>query len=521
MLLLLGWVGAACSFAQGVDLADRYPARLDASKTPRGYEWTCDSGDVWSLSSFSYKLGEQLELTLGPAIVVFGKHDTSVLWAAVIPDGPGKLKAPGPGDNDTVAHVWLRFHPSRVGELFPPETVRGPGPADRRWEGERVATWKMRGSWQANGLPMVPTKEAIVLDLDTPKRVRRFFTIDIAAEKVEYVAKFEPEALPVLEKVDRETALEVFDDTWQAFDREYAMFVVKPDVDWARLREIYRPRAAAAKTSYEVAALVSEMLAHLEDLHAWVRAGGEYVPGYNRPRPLNANWAVLKAAVPDLLETKQDLAWGRTTDNIGYINVYRLGYGRLANAFDEVLDNLSGTWALILDLRFNGGGDEMLARKVAGRFLDKQRVYSLNQYRSGPKHTDLGPKLERVCQPRGPWRYESPVIVLIGQRTMSSAESFALMLAQAPQATTMGDRTAGSSANPRAVKLPAKVVVNLPRWLDMDPDGKPIDKVGITPGVRVEADPEAFTETSDPVLDAALKHLRKQPESDRKPGKRE
>jgi len=520
MPLLLGWVGAACSLAQGIDLAGKYPAKLDTSKTPRGYEWTCDNDDVWSLSSFSYTLGEQLELTLGPSIVVFGKHDTSVLWAAVIPEKPGKLRAPGPGDNDAVAHVWLRFHPSHVGELFPPDTVRGPGPADRRWQGERIAAWKMRGSWQAGGLPMVPTREAIVLDLDTPKRARRFFTIDTAAGKVEYVAAFESRALPESEKIDRETALKVFDEVWEAFDREYAMFTIKPDVDWRKLRETYRPRATAAKTSYEVAAVVSEMLAHLEDLHAWVRVGGEYVLGYNRLRPLNANWEALKAAVPDLEETKQDLAWGRTADNIGYINVYRLGYGRLAKAFDEVLEKLSDTWALIIDLRFNGGGDEMLARKVAGRFLDQKRIYSLNQYRSGPKHTDLGPKLERVCEPRGPWRYESPVIVLIGQKTMSSAESFALMLAQAPQVTTMGDRTAGSSANPRAVKLPAKIIVNLPRWLDMDPDGKPIDKVGITPDLRVEAEPEAFTEMSDPVLDAALKHLQKQPESERKPGKR-
>jgi carboxyl-terminal processing protease len=520
-LVLLGWVGAACSLAQGIDLASKYPAKLDASKTPRGHEWTCDSSDVWSLNAFSYKLGEQLELTLGPSIVVFGKHDTSVLWAAVIPDQPGKLKAPGAGNGNAVAHVWLRFHPSRVGELFPPETVRGPGPADRRWQGERIAAWKMRGSWQAGGLPMVPTKEAIVLDLDTSKRVRRFFTIDAAANKLEYVARFEPEALPELEKIDRETALKAFDQVWEAFDREYAMFVIKPAVDWSRLRETYRPRASTAKTSYEVAAVVSEMLAHLEDLHAWVRVGGEYVPGYNRPRPLNANWDALKAAVPDLKETKQDLAWGRTADNIGYINVYRLGYGRLAKAFDEVLENLSDTWALIIDLRFNGGGDEMLARKVAGRFLDKKRVYSLNQYRSGPKHSDLGPRLERVCEPRGPWRYESPVIVLIGQRTMSSAESFALMLAQAPQVTTMGDRTAGSSANPRAVKLPAEIVVNLPRWLDMDPDGKPIDNVGVMPDVPIEAGPEVFTGTSDPVLDAALKRLRQQPTSERKPGKRE
>ena len=77
--------------------------------------------------------------------------------------------------------------------------------------------------------------------------------------------------------------------------------------------------------------------------------------------------------------------------------------------FDQVLDSLGDTWGLVIDLRFNGGGDELLARDIAGRFVDQQRVYSMNQYRSGPAHTDLGPKLERAFTPRGPWRYASPV----------------------------------------------------------------------------------------------------------------
>ena len=64
---------------------------------------------------------------------------------------------------------------------------------------------------------------------------------------------------------------------------------------------------------------------------------------------------------------------------------------------------------LILDLRFNGGGDEGLAQKMAGRFLDRERVYSLNQYRSGFEHDMLGDKLKRVCAPRGPWTYRAPV----------------------------------------------------------------------------------------------------------------
>ena len=92
---------------------------------------------------------------------------------------------------------------------------------------------------------------------------------------------------------------------------------------------------------------------------------------------------------------------------------------------------------------------------------------------------------------------------------MSSAESLVHMLACCPQVVTMGDRTAGSSGNPRVVDAGAGITVSLPRWLDLSPDGKPLDTVGIQPQIRIPARLEDFTDEKDPVLQAALEHLRK------------
>jgi len=512
--------GAAVVRGQGVNLAEIYPAELEPAEVPRGYEWTCGPSDVWSLRMFSYALGEQLMLDFGPSTVVFGRHGTSVLWAVVFPEKPGRVQSVVSEEGEAVAHVWLRFHPSLVAELFPPETVRGRGPGEKLWRARRVCYWKLNGSWQVGGQPRVPRKDALTFDLDTVAGKRRFFAVETAAGQAHYIQGFEARGLPALEKVKSKTALEVFDRVWEAFDREYAMFAIKPDVDWRELRETCRPKAAAAKTNYELAAIVAEMLAHLEDLHAGVRVGNEFVPGYTRARPANANWYTLKRVITDLHRTQQDLAWGRTADGIGYINIYRLGSRELPAKFDEVLETLADTWALIIDLRFNGGGDEKLGQRVAGRFLEKKCVYSLSQYRDGAKHTDLSRKHERVCEPRGPWRYESPVMVLLGQKTMSSAESFALMLAQTPQVTTMGDRTAGSSGNPRPLELPGNIFVSLPRWIDMDPSGKPIDAVGIMPQIKIDVKPEDLAAMRDPVLEAAFRQLRQQPEDQRRPGKR-
>ncbi|MCE2436262.1 MAG: hypothetical protein J4F29_25615, partial [Candidatus Latescibacteria bacterium] len=40
------------------------------------------------------------------------------------------------------------------------------------------------------------------------------------------------------------------------------------------------------------------------------------------------------------------------------------------------IDELSPDDTLILDIRFNSGGDERLARKIAGRFVERSVVYA-------------------------------------------------------------------------------------------------------------------------------------------------
>jgi len=346
------------------------------------------------------------------------------------------------------------------------------------------------------------------LDLETREGPRRFFfSRDTDTATIEYMDGFRTHSVPASKPVDAKTSLAAFDKVWNAFDQKYAMFVVKPQLDWAKLRDAYRPRAAAAKDNYELGAVVSEMLDHLEDLHVFVEVDGEFVAGYNRPRLLNANPKALPGLIGEITATNHDLNWGRTGDGIGYINIYRLSDDALPETFDDVLGQMADTKGLIIDLRFNGGGSEPLGCQIAGRLLDRPRVYSLSQFRNGPKHTDLTEKFERKCGPAGPWHYLGPVVVLQGQKTMSSAESFALALAQCPQVKTLGDRTAGSSGNPTSVDAGAGIVVKVPQWIDMDPQGKPIDAAGVSPAVKIEAKAEAFHGEEDPVLAAALANL--------------
>lgn len=498
----------------GENLSSVYDGNLDREEGDPAIDWTVGPEDVWRLSSFKYELKGRLELEFGASNVVIAKHEgpddkNSAIWAALFPDEPAEITSSEPGHSDSAKAIFLRFHPSLVGELFPPKTVDGHGDASWLVWAKQQFGHKINGSLQRNNLPVVPENSWMVFDIDAVEGDRHFYFVNTKDKTVKYEPAFTGRTVPVVEAGEPlgDEGVETFRAAWEVFDRDYPMFGVKPDVDWKKLYDQYEPLAAQATSDYELAGVIGLLVSHLKDLHVWVKQGKAWIPTYNRARLSNANWKYVQGSLESFTE-RPTLAFGRIGTK-GYINIWGLSNQRVSDDFDAALDELDDSTGLIIDLRFNGGGDETLGQRIAGRFLKKKAVYSQNQYRDGKRHKDLGKKLDRTCLARGPWRYTAPVVVLQGERTMSSAESLVLMLAQAKNVTTMGDRTAGSSANPKQVKVGRGIVVNVPRWLDMTPEGEPIDGVGVQPDEFIDAVNVADFSSGDPVFDAAAAFLKK------------
>ncbi|MDP8244031.1 MAG: S41 family peptidase [Candidatus Hinthialibacter antarcticus] len=109
----------------------------------------------------------------------------------------------------------------------------------------------------------------------------------------------------------------------------------------------------------------------------------------------------------------------------------------------------------------------------------------------------------------GEWQYDKPVIVLIGQRCMSSNEAFVKMMGECPNVTLMGEATRGSSGNPKMLDLPMGIQVSVPQWIDYRADGKPLEGNGVEPDVEFIVDGNEYNSDKDSLLDAALERLRK------------
>jgi hypothetical protein len=509
VLVLLGF--AAASRAD-VDLLQRYPTQLitgdPAPENARPWEFT--PADVFRVSRFSFAVSNELTLELGVAELGIGHCADGAVWAVVLPRASGTLSR-GVGDQTPVAHVWFRFHPGQINRLFPPETVSAGSATNLFARIRTIANAKFNGSWHAGAKALIPNPPDVTLDLDTSTSTRRFFVVDTEAKTMKYIAAFEDRAVRQPAPFSAELAAEGFDKLWQAFDEEYAMFILRPELDWSKLREQYRPKALACTTTEEFAAVCADVLKPLRDLHVWMTVGGANVPVFNRPRRANSNPSAHRVLLGEL-HRQGRVQWVVTEDKIGFIAINGWNTGpEIPAQVDAALEQMRDTRGLIVDVRLNGGGDEPTASKVAGRFLQQDFVYAYSRFRNGPIHTNLTEKFPRTIGPRGPWRYHRPVVLLIGEKCMSSNESFIAMMSGATNVTTMGDHTCGSSGNPRIVKLPLDMTVSVPRWIDYLPDGTPLDEKGFQPEGVFKPSAGAFEGNRDDLLTAALERLRQLP----------
>ncbi len=267
----------------------------------------------------------------------------------------------------------------------------------------------------------------------------------------------------------------------------YSHFASKK-VDWYREAAPFRAKAEAAKDSAAFAKAILPLLGKLEDIHVSVRLpGGAVLPGWRRSFKGNADFSAVRKALADPASLDDLGLAGVAGKDLGYLAVSSLPGDRAAAApLFDALEGMLDRRGILLDLRFNNGGDEGTAAAIAGYFAREPVVYARSRYRDGPGFPDFGPAYDRVLRPREGRRFEGPVVCLVGPGCVSSGEGLAQMMAAVEGVVLVGQPTGGCSGNPWPVELPNGVVVHYSRWIDLMPDGSPLEGRGVVPDVVVE-----------------------------------
>lgn len=164
--------------------------------------------------------------------------------------------------------------------------------------------------------------------------------------------------------------------------------------------------------------------------------------------------------------------------NIGLIVIRSFADDAVVATVDAALLGFKDTTGLVIDVRENGGGDTAVARPIMGRFITEPKPYARMRRRDGVGFS--APWTEMV-EPRGPFTYGQPVVVLTTRWSASMAEGFPMGMRGIGRAVIVGTPMMRVGAAVFPLRLdrtgltlqysaePVYDVQDRPRWL-LEPD---------------------------------------------------
>ncbi len=203
-------------------------------------------------------------------------------------------------------------------------------------------------------------------------------------------------------------------------------------------------------------------------------------------------------------------------DRIAYLRLATFDFEQIVDDFNAELDklDLDGLNGMILDLRYNLGGDDTNAYPIVSRLIDRPVIgstWTTRKYLPAfaswgqPEETYQGDTVR--IEPSTRRRYTGPLIVLTGPNTMSTSEDFLVPLDYSGRTILIGEATAGTTGNPVSVPLPGGAILRVCSKRDFYPDGGQFVGRGIEPDITVHPSVAGIRANRDEVLGKAIEVL--------------
>lgn len=298
-----------------------------------------------------------------------------------------------------------------------------------------------------------------------------------------------------------------FDFLWHAFDEKYSFFTFK-NINWDSLYTVYRKQVYNGMSGENLFKVMDSLLYHLRDGH--VRLVSEFdvssIWKGESHYTANFNYDLLKSNyLKDNYRSTGSLI-NKEMDGIGYI--YCRGFSGISSSqMDYVVKQFKNLKGIIIDVRNNGGGDEMTADIVASRFMDTQRLVMYELFKDGPGHNDFTSPVPRYLSPAGE-RFNGKVAVLVNRGSFSAANDFVLKMSVIPNVIIVGDTSGGGGGIPIDFELPNGWLCSFPTSQTLSPDYFNVEG-GIPPDVPVNMREEDEFFGIDTILEKALELLKK------------
>jgi len=191
----------------------------------------------------------------------------------------------------------------------------------------------------------------------------------------------------------------------------------------------------------------------------------------------------------------------RLEGNVGYVELRRVALAQNAGAaIAAAMELVSGTYALIFDLRRNGGGSPDGVVFWCSYLFDGPPVHLNDIYEAETGETQ---QFWSVSYVPGSRYVDKPVYVLISHETFSGGEDFCYTLQAQGRAQLIGETT-GGGAHPTGMRpLSATMAISVPFARSVNPITRTNwEGTGVVPDVSVPA-----AEAYDVAYAMALRHV--------------
>ncbi|WP_046745518.1 S41 family peptidase [Kordia zhangzhouensis] len=317
--------------------------------------------------------------------------------------------------------------------------------------------------------------------------------------------------------------------------KEHYAFFELNQIDWDSLYISQKSKLTSQSTELEFYQVIEETLELLGDNHAFLEASDSLYEALeasstekekieDSTEKLSEYGDIQVAGMVANHHLQEDLTrdyrlrfpliqWGKMNDSIGYIQVKTMwlfanlevpqqridavGYvdafvetfhkmydgqyineevSEVAKIMDMVMTDLSQMQSMVIDIRFNGGGQDAVSFEILSRFIpEKELLVATQQLKYGRKHTATLPIYIKGTKNA----YTKPLYVLTSPQTGSAAEAFSIATMAMPTVKRIGSATSGATSTSLEKKLPNGWIVALSNEVYMDTHGNSYENKGI------------------------------------------
>lgn len=318
------------------------------------------------------------------------------------------------------------------------------------------------------------------------------------------------------------------------FKLNYASFEEK-NIDWQSICQKTKERVSANTSDTELFQIMTEMLKPLNDAHVTLIAKkiNSSFSASRKSRIMTELQTIPKAERKELFKKSinntlsqngfetisqigpkfrgEKLFEFTQNEKIGYLRFYRsfstlliMNGFSLNHQLDKIFINFKDLDAIIIDIRFNIGGDDEFSEKIAGRFINKPMI---GFYKQTMKNGEFG-KLDTIMlKPNGKEAFLNKVVLLTNDKSVSAADVLALMMSQFSNVTIIGEPSNGSYSDLYEKKLPNGWKVTLSNQRYFSADDENYEGLGVPVDILAENTILDIEKNRDSVLLKALEFL--------------